>query len=233
MHKFLLAAVMTIASVTSAHAAEVKSMMLLYQAQEPGVAPYASRILVTERYVRMDDGVDDGDYLVFDRREGLISSVTHNDQSVFEIPRRAVTAESPLPLELRTRALDVGEDTPQVGGKRPQHHKLHVNEQLCYSVVSVPGLMNDAVAALGEFRLVLAGEHAKMLSRLPADMQDACDLAVNTFEPQWQLQFGLPIQEWDEKGNRQMLMNFDPAFEVDEALFDLPQNYHHYSTDEL
>ena len=37
---------------TTAWAADVESVMLMYQAHEPGIEPYASRILVTERYVR-------------------------------------------------------------------------------------------------------------------------------------------------------------------------------------
>lgn len=213
-------------------AAEVESVMLMYQAQEPGVSPYASRILVTERYVRMDDGVDDGDYLVFDRKKRLISSVTHEEQTVFEIPAREVTQESPLALELHTE--HVQDDEPQTfAGKEAEYRQLFVNGELCYSVVAVPGLMGDAVRAMREFRVILAGEHAKMLPRLPADMQEACDLALNTFEPEWQLQFGLPLQEWDEKGNQQVLMNYDEALLVDEALFALPQGYKHYNTDSI
>lgn len=214
------------------HAAEVESDVLMYQAQEPGVGPYASRIMVTARYVRMDDGNDDGDYLVFDREQRLISSVTHQEQTVFEIPAREISGEPPMELQRRTEKVEQ-KDVPKVAGKSPEHRQLYVNDALCYSVVSVPALMGDAVEALRDFRLILAGEHAKMLPRLPADMQDACDLVLNTFEPQWQLQFGLPIQEWDEKGNRQMLMDFKRGVMLDEALFNLPQGYRHYDTDGL
>jgi hypothetical protein len=64
-------------------------------------------------------------------------------------------------------------------------------------------------------------------------MQQPCDLALNTFHPDWQLQFGLPVQEWDEGGNGQMLMDFKEGVAVDEVLFSLPQGYQHYSTDSL
>lgn len=213
-------------------AENVNSAMLLYQAQEPGVGTYSSRILVTERFVRMDDGVDDGDYLIFDRRSRLISSVTHDDQTIFEIPPRDITQVPPMKLERRSEKV-VPKDAPAVGGKQPHQYKLYVNSKLCYSVVTVTGLMEDTVAALGDFRQVLAGEHAKVLPHLPADVQEPCDLSLNTFHPDWQLQFGLPIQEWDESGNGQLLMDFKKDFVVDESLFHLPQGYRHYSTDDL
>jgi hypothetical protein len=215
-----------------AWAAEVESMMLMYQAHEPGIAPYASRILVTGRYVRMDDGVDGGDYLVFDRESRLISSVNHNDKTVFEIPPREITLKPPMPLQRRNERQTVKE-APKVGGRQPEQHQLYVNESLCYSVVTVPGLMGDAVQALSDFRQVLAGEHARVLTDIPADMQQPCDLALHTFHSDWQLQFGLPIQEWDELGSGQMLVDFNREFMVDEVLFGLPADYQHYSTDNL
>lgn len=217
---------------TTAWAADVESVMLMYQAHEPGIEPYASRILVTERYVRMDDGVDQGDYLIFDRQKRLISSVSHGDQTVFEIPPREITQKPPMPLEQRSKQVSVGK-APMVAGKPPQQHQLYVNDTLCYSVVTVPGMMDDTVQALRDFRQVLAGEHAKALPRIPADMQEPCDLALNTFHYDWHLQFGLPIQEWDEAGSGQMLMDYKQGFKVDEKLFELPREYQHYSTDSL
>ena len=58
-------------------------------------------------------------------------------------------------------------------------------------------------------------------------------LALNTFHYDWHLQFGLPIQEWDEAGSGQMLMDYKQGFKVDEKLFELPREYQHYSTDSL
>ncbi len=228
----LLAAAALVFYSAMALATEVESTMLLYQAHEPGTDPYASRVLVTKRHVRMDDGVDTGDYLIFDRQTQLISSVTHNDRTVFEIPAREITQKPPVAIKLRGEQVRL-DKSPKIADKQPRQHQLYVNDALCYSVVAVPGLMDDTVQALRDFRRVLAGEHAKALPNIPADMQQPCDLAINTFHPDWHLQFGLPIQEWDEVGNGQMLMDYKLGFKVDEQLFELPEGYHHYSTDTL
>lgn len=226
------AALALVLSATTACAGEVDSVMLMYQAHEPGIAPYTSRILVTGSYVRMDDGINEGDYLIFDRKSRLISSVNHADQTVFEIPPREITQKPPMPLERRSERLEVGE-APRIGGKPPRQHQLYVNDTLCYNVIAVPGLMEDVVQGLRDFRQVLAGEHARVLGSVPADMQQPCDLALHTFHSDWQLQFGLPIQEWDEAGNGQMLMDYKQGFKADEKLFELPSNYQPYRSDTL
>ena len=232
MRALRVAAAALVVLSAQAWAAEVESVMLMYQAHEPGIPPYGSRILVTERYVRMDDGVDGGDYLIFDRQSRMISSISHGDRTVFEIPPREITQKPPVALDRRSEQQEVGK-APKVGGKKPQQHRLFVNDKLCYSVVVVPGVMDDAVQALRDFRQVLAGEHAKALPAIPADMQQPCDLALTTFHSDWQLQFGLPIQEWDEAGSGQLLMDYKQEFKVEEKLFELPEGYKHYDTDSL
>jgi hypothetical protein len=64
-------------------------------------------------------------------------------------------------------------------------------------------------------------------------MQQPCDLALHTFHSGWQLQFGLPIQEWDEAGSGQVLVDYKEGYPVEEKLFELPEGYRHYDTDPL
>lgn len=215
------------------YAAETQAVMLIYRAQEPGVDPYISRVLVTPDYMRMDDGVADGDFLLFDRKARTVYSVVHDEGTVLDIPPRPVEIESPIPLARNDEQVAIGKDVPKVMGRTPQHHSLKVNGKVCYDVVTVPGVMKDVVAAMKEFRQVLAGEHATSLPFIPADMRDPCDLALNTFAPGWQLQFGLPIQEWDGHGKGQILVDYDPQFKADTSWFVLPEGYRHYTTDSV
>lgn len=202
----------------------------IYQRQEPGIDPYPSRIVVTERYMRMDDNRDDGGYVLFDRDSGVVYSVEHEEGTVMEIHPRAVGLDSPVPLELGEEEVPARE-APSVAGKRPRHHVLTVNGESCYQVMSVADLLPETVAARRAFRRTMAGEHARILPRIPADMQDPCDLAGHTFAPARHLSWGLPIHEWDGRGNAQALVRFDPAFEPDPALFELPEGYQHYRPD--
>lgn len=207
--------------------------MLLYSIKEPGAGAYPSRMIVTDDYVRMDDGADGGDFVLMERRSGAVHSVTHGDRTVLTIPARPVTIEPPVELHLTSEAVPLGEEAPTIGGRQAVHHRLQVNGSDCYNVVAVPGLLPESVAATLQFRRTLAGQHARTLLRTPADMHKACELAVDTFHPEWALGFGLPIQEWsgdDQRGRA--LMDFDPQFEAKPSLFELPSDYERLSVGE-
>jgi hypothetical protein len=60
-------------------------------------------------------------------------------------------------------------------------------------------------------------------------MQNPCDLALNTYAPDWQLRFGLPIQEGDPQGKGQLLLDYSTDYPADAALFTLPKGYQRYS----
>ena len=194
--------------------------------------PYNARLLVTPAYLRLDDGVDDGDFALFDRASRVIYSVTHRDRTVLEIHPRPVDVPAPLALVQSVEKVAAA-DAPAVGGHQPQQLRLLVNGEQCYSLVAVDGLLPDAVTALRAYRGVLAGEGARVLPQVPADMQDPCDLALNVYAPSWQLEFGLPIQEVDSQGKGQALLDYNAAYPVDDSLFTLPKGYQHYTPDDV
>ena len=229
---FFIAALALVSTYGSAVAGQVDSTMLLYQRTDAGGPPYASRVLVTENYMRLDGGREDGDFILFDRRARIIHSVVHSERTVLDIAARKVTVEPPMKLHIGTeRVASAG--MPTVAGHKPVHYRLTVNGKPCYDVVAVPGLLEEAVAARREYRQVLAGEQATTINGTPADMQDPCDLATNTFAPTRQLDYGLPIQESSAAGFRQNLVDFKSAYPVDERLFTLPEGYTHYTPDRL
>lgn len=208
----------------------LNGVMLKYMVSEPGLEPYPSRIIITDKLVRMDDDDAQGNYLLFDREKQLISSVTHEDGTVFEIPQRLPNANPPIPLN-RDQTLVADEKAPEVGGKRPHQLRLFVNEKLCFDAVVVPGLLPDSVKALQEFKRVLAGEQGKLLDELPQEMIEGCDLALHTFYPTWMLESGIAIQEVDMSNRKgRLLVDIDQDFKVDAKLLVLPDGYKHYRT---
>lgn len=227
MGKRLIALLLMSLSLSAA-AESIDGVMLKYMVSEPGLEPYPSRIIVTADMVRMDDEAPGGDYLLFDRQARQISSVTHEDETVLEIPFQKVNGQSPITLK-RDYTLNIDEKAPAISGKQPHQLKLMVNEQLCYDAVVVPELLPDVVAALSDFKRVLAGEQGKMLNELPAELLDGCDLALHTFYPTWPLESGLAVQEWDASLKQgKLLVELDEGFKADDKLFSLPQTYRHY-----
>jgi len=59
--------------------------MMVYKVWEQGVGVYFTRILVTDRHVRFDNGSDASDFTLFDRRKEAIYNVSVEDRSVLLI----------------------------------------------------------------------------------------------------------------------------------------------------
>lgn len=202
--------------------------IIKYQIIEADIAPYISRMMISAAHMRMDDGEDNGNYLVLSRQTGVIESVNHDEQSIFVINPREVSAEPSIELKRKTTETPLGA-APAIDGKHPQQFLLSVNGELCQSVVSVEGLLGDVVDAWRQFRRILAGEHAAALSYIPADQQLGCDLALNTFSPTWFLDFGLPVQSQEAVGKSMILMDYMVDEQIDPKLFTMPEGYHRYS----
>ncbi len=208
----------------------VSAVRLVFEEQEAGIEPYRTRYLISSEYLRIDDGADTVDFILLDRRAQTIYSASAESRTILTIMNRIRDSESPLVLEL-TEKWQPLEAAPTIDGRRAAHRTYLVNGTRCYDVVAVPGLADDAVAALRLYRRVLASEHKRMLPHVPADTHEACDLAHNVFAPDRHLRRGLPIEEWDQVGYRRALLDMDFDYQADPGLFVLPEGFRRYSMD--
>ncbi|RMG57761.1 MAG: hypothetical protein D6717_04245 [Gammaproteobacteria bacterium] len=216
------------ADASSPHETQtVKATVMHFREAEPGIEPYTSRMIVTPDFLRMDEGRDEGDYLLYDRRTRGIHSVTHEDRTVLDIPFHEVGITPPYALE-RVKKQSVDEAAPTVGGRKPVQQKDFVNARLCMETVSAPGLLDDARKALREYREALAGEQARNLYKTPKELQDPCMLSNLIFHPGKGLEEGFPLYERNEAGATRELLDFERDKAVSTALFELPKGYRHY-----
>lgn len=199
-------------------------VMLMFQQQEPGIAPYATRMIITRHFLRIDDGSGSRSFALLDRDKKIIYSVAYSNQAILVIRGRPVAGESPIPIEMDARRID-HPDAPTIGGKHPVEYSLLVNGKVCSHVIAVPGLLPGALAALREFQRVLAGQHAADLPKTPVSMLDPCFVADHVFAPVRELQYGFPVRQWGANGKKRDLVNYDVNFKVDPALFKLPAGF--------
>lgn len=199
-------------------------LMLMFQEQETGIDPYATRMLINENYVRMDDGGDNSDFVLFDRQLQTIYSVSHGNRTILVVHSKPVQGEPPMQLVMDARKSEHPE-APDVAGNQPVEYALTVNDKACSRVMSVPDFLPEGVEALREFQRTLAGQHAENLPKTPAEMLDPCFVAYQVYAPVRHLQYGFPIQQWDADGNSRALVDYKRGLAVDPALFTLPDNY--------
>ncbi len=169
----------------------------------PGTNPVT--LTITDRYLRIDDNINkdietDNGFVLYDRQESVIYSVSSDEQQTVTIKMLPVTIPSPMELKLHSVKQAVDKEAPLIDGKETKKYQIFVNDKLCSETVTVPGLMPDAVQAMGEFQQVLAGQQAETLRYIPADLHEACDLARHTFYPKSHLENGFPliVQEIDQ-----------------------------------
>lgn len=206
------------------------AVALYFSETERGGEPFATRMLVTSKFLRIDYGVDTDDFILFDRKRPTIFSVNRNDKTVLVIEPLPITLAAPSPFEHSVEQDSA--QAPAVGGKPVARFRFKTNHTQCYDVFAAKDLLPDAVAALREYHETIAGQHARAMEVTPKDMQRACDLANYIFAPTRHLAQGFPVRQQDIEGNTRQLVNYKEGFAVDPMLFRLPAEFKHYRAGE-
>ncbi|MBD3671446.1 MAG: hypothetical protein HUJ29_11810 [Gammaproteobacteria bacterium] len=210
--------------------------MVLFAEAEQGIEPYMTRTIVTPDYMRIDYNQDDDDFILFDRKTGIIYSVVHENETIVSVKPSKVDAESPMELDFNIEKGVLGEDVPDIDGETPAYYRYTANGEVCFETISVEGILPDVATVYREYLKSLSGEHARILPTVPAGMQNACDLATNIFAYGRQYEKGFPINEWHGEYNnhyKRQMIEYKTNIEVEPELFKLPESYHQYSPAEI
>jgi hypothetical protein len=205
--------------------------VLYFVEQEPGVEPYRTRMIVTAGFLRMDDGQGSQDFLLFDRADGSIYSVSGAEKQILVIRPRPVELKPPAKFTHR-----VVTDTaafPAIEGRKVTHYELLTNDQRCYDLYAAEGLLPGALVALREYRLILAGQQALTAAMTPPEMQSPCDLANNVFLPTRHLEHGFPVRLTDMTGRTMELVDYKTDFRATADMLRLPAEFKRLTLEEL
>ena len=206
---------------------------IIFVEQEPGVEPYQTRVIVTKDFMRFDDGEGSVDFVLFDRNKNIIYSTNSGEKTVMSVAQKHEDVEPPFALTQSVKNLGLLKDAPKIQGKTPLHYQFITNGEVCYEVVAVKGLLPDVVDAMKAFHKILESDSKTTFHSIPADMHNACDMSMNTFAAGRHLEYGFPIQEWTQDGTGRTLIDFDDKFNADKKLFELPEDYRHFSVQDF
>lgn len=199
-------------------------LMLMYQESEPGVDTYMTRVLVNQDFLRLDEGADQSNYTLYDRKENVIYTVSHEERTIMQV--KPVKSDNVIKRKLVMDARKLEDKTiPSIAGQQPVHYELKVNDVVCAEVFVIDGIHAEAIKAMQEFNRLLASVHLKNLENTPEAMQEDCFLAHHISSPSRSLQFGFPIMEQGANGVSRMLVDFKANFEVDQGVYLLPEGY--------
>ncbi|MCU7932774.1 MAG: hypothetical protein KZQ90_18405 [Candidatus Thiodiazotropha sp. (ex Codakia rugifera)] len=198
--------------------------VLVYSVHEAGGEAVVSRLLITPTMLRIDQGKQDDDYILYDKRAETIYSVTPDEQSILVIHPDRAKRQIPGDMKLSIEQLsDV--NAPNVGGSKPEHWRMTVNGEICQEAILAPGLMSRSLVLYGDYLTLLANQHFVSLDAIPVEYRAPCEDAVHVFVPTVFLDKGLPIRKWDKGGNQERLVEFSSNQSVSADYFVLPADY--------
>jgi hypothetical protein len=194
----------------AAHAADMA--VVRYVDQDPGDAPYATRILVTPDFLRMDGGEDGGDFVLLDRRQRQVINVMR-DAGLAMVFSPGELPSKPANWKPRLNA--------QAGAPGTRRFSLVVDGVVCSEGIAARRAVPDAARAMAELKGVLAATQYRVWRDSPPDMQHDCDLANQVWETGATLGLGLPLEERDFTG-RTRRFESESSEHVQPELFRVP-----------
>lgn len=203
----------------AAHAAPDSDTMaeVSFMDQPADGGGYLTRLLVTDRYLRMDYGQDRDDYVLFDRQAQRAYNVVHDQHQIMVIEPGAVTVPKPEKWQVKEDVL------AEERGQRT--FDIRVNGATCSRITASPTFLPDVAQALGEFNELMVGTQSATYLATPPDMRQPCDLARYVFETRLWVKSGFPMYEADADGSIRRLLSYQTAVPVRRGLFSLPASY--------
>jgi hypothetical protein len=208
------------------------NQLLVFEESEQDVQPYQTRVIITPTQIRFDDGEHSKSFTLFDRTSRIARTVDLEQRTILEMHPKSVKVDPPFALNYRAKDLGEMKDAPKIMGTAPKHFQEYTNDKLCFDEITVAGLMPQAVQALAEFQELLASDSMVTFNNMPADMQEPCSIAMNTFAPTRYLQHGFPIQQW-HPGYSRMLVDYKEHYQPDPKLFEIPSGYFTYTVQQV
>ena len=183
-------------AVGAAHAADMTAlrqtmMELRYVDQDPGDPPYLTRILLAPGFMRLDDGNDDGDFILLDRGQQKVINVMRGNQQAMVFSAGTLP---PRPAGWKP-VLNV-----QAGAPGTQRFSLTLKGVVCSEGVAAARATPEAARAMAELKSILAPMQYRVWQDTPAELQHDCDLVNQVWESGTTLKLGLPLEEREFTG---------------------------------
>ena len=201
-------------SIQASHAADMT--VLYYRDQDPGTPSYLTRILVTPKFLRVDEGRDQADFVLLDRKTGILTNVLHDSKTNMRIRTRPLPAEARPSWQADERVEEVHPGTRRIS--------LAVHGKVCTQTVAAEKLRPEATKALAEYKAALAWTQYQTYINTPEELRQDCDLVQYVWETDRALRYGLPIEEREYAGRTRQLER-QGRERIKPGLFKLPAGY--------
>jgi len=206
--------------------ADENVMAFTYEEKESGTEPVNVRYLVNKLFLRIDDGVLQGDFLLFDRKNKIIYNVNQDDESILVIrPHKWLEPKFSFSVKEHKKILA---DAPEVEGKKILDYSKLADNKLCHRLQILPDVYHEELKAFIEYQDVLSGQQVRILHNTPKELHSPCLLVDQVYNAGSYYQIGLPIQEFHSRGYVKRLIDYR-HIKVKAEWSVLPEGFKRYS----
>ncbi len=209
---------------------------LSYIEREPGTDEYEVTMLVSDRYIRIDEVGEESGYIIYDDKEKVIYSVAHHDKSILVI-RQHEFSENDSPVKANVEYLQLA-DAPNVSGESIYNYRVYIgggdakdaDEETCTEIQLVEDLLPEVRGILQNYQKVVSGQQVNMVDNKITEFQTGCFYADQVYNSGAYYEKGLPIQEWHSNERSKILTTYN-KISIDPAKFRIPESYRQFSVD--
>lgn len=208
-----------------AFAGKIKNLSLVYDEVEENAGMQQMRYLINERFLRIDGGQADSDFILFNINSRNVYSVNHADQTILNI--EYVKWHKPK-FEFKVSS-DVKRmtDAPSIDNQPVFHYRLIADNKVCTQVFFIKGMYSKQLKVLHKYQQTLSSQQVKTLANTPEEFQTPCFLLGQVYDDGEYYLKGLPVQISYGRGYAKYLKQYKQV-EVDDSLFVLPEGYKEY-----
>ena len=222
--KFILA--LSLCLVHQLTIANTKATVFWFDELDSGVDPVQVRHLVTTKYLRIDNGNLQDDYILFDVLEKVIYSVNHADKTILVIKNNNwMKPKYDFSIDVTQMPL---EGAPIISGKQVQGYKVLVDGEVCTNVQFIPGMYKKEMRILKNYQMTLSSQQIKNLANTPEHMKTPCFMLDVVYNEGDYYDLGMPVHEWHNRGYAKFLKEYKSQ-SIPENYFELPKDYKKYS----
>lgn len=205
--------------------AEINNLALYYDELEEGVDAQHMRYLINEQFLRIDDGSEQADFILFDVREDIIYSVNHDDQTILKIVYKKW--QKPEFKFIQSSEIQPVPSAPRIRNKQIYNYQYKAGTEVCTQVFLIKETWPEQMKVLHRYQQVLSGQQVATLKNTPVEFHTPCFLIDQVYHTGDYYQLGLPVQITYSRGYVKLLRDFK-EIKLDKKLFELPKKYEIY-----
>lgn len=222
--KFLIV-LLTLTAPMAHSQADLKMLEVVFEKYEPGLEPYQSRHLLSDQYLRLDDGTDQGNFALFDRKTKEIHSFNHEDGTHLVIkPRPVEKLSQTIEFEILQKVMT---EAPKIDGVSPVAFQFLAGSKTCKESINVESFLPEFTAVLLAYEQVLVEQSKTTLDRVPENIRSACYMANNYLHASDYLSGGFPLHVSDDEGRRKRLVSYQQVLKP-ATIVQFPKDYRLY-----